>query len=273
MPVTILCAGDVVGQPGRFALSQALPELVTEHNVDCTIVNVENAAGGSGLTPPLHEKFLRYGVDLMTMGDHIYKKRDIIPVLERSDRIVRPANFPPAAVGREYAVHVTDSGVPVAVISVLGRLYMRPPTDCPYRAVDRVLQLIPPDVRVVVVDMHAEATSEKIAMGWYLDGRVSIVFGTHTHVATADEVILPQGTAYITDVGMTGPHESVLGRRVDRVLQMMTTSLPVTLDVATGQPRVSGIIVEVDEQTGKATSIRRIRVDAEKPNDTQQKQS
>ncbi len=266
MRINLLCIGDVVGRPGRFVVSQALPRLVAEHDIHCVICNVENAAGGSGLTPQLYEKFKRYGVHLMTLGDHIYRKAEIIPILERADNIVRPANLAPSAPGKLHAVYQTDAGPRVAVISVLGRLYMKPPTDCPFRTVDRILNQIPPDVKIVVIDIHAEVTSEKIAMGWYLDGRVSVVYGTHTHVPTADERVLPAGTAYITDLGMTGPYDSVLGRRKDRVLRTLTTDTPNPFDVAVDDPRLSGIIVGVDSTTGKALDIRRIQVCGEPEN-------
>lgn len=258
MLINILCIGDVVGRPGRFVLSQCLPGLVKQHDLHCVICNAENIAGGSGITPQLFDKLRRYGVDLVTMGDHIYRRSDAIALLERSDRIVRPANFPTAAPGRAFAVHETSFGAKVGVVSLLGRLFMKPPTDCPFAAVDRVLKQVPPDVRVVVVDMHAEATSEKIAMGWYVDGRVSVLFGTHTHVQTADECVLPGGTAYITDVGMTGPYDSVLGRRKDRVIRSLVTSVPVPFDVAEDDPRLSGIVARVESTTGKAVHIERV---------------
>jgi len=264
MSLTLLCVGDVVGRPGRQALLRLLPILVRQHDVDCVIANVENAAGGSGLTPPLYEKFRRYGVDVLTAGDHVYKKRVMIPHMGQADRLVRPANLPPQAPGKELVVCEAKNGVRVAVISVLGRLYMKPLADCPFHAVDRMLAAVPSDVKVIVVDIHAEATSEKVAMGWHLDGRVSVVFGTHTHVPTADERILPRGTAYITDLGMTGPYDSVLGRRKDRVLQTLITSLPSTFDVATGDPRLAGIVVRVDEHTGRAEHIERILLDADR---------
>lgn len=265
MDVTVLCIGDVVGKPGRSAVSQALPRLVKAHGVDCVIVNVENAAAGSGLTETLYKKFLAYGVDLMTMGDHIYRRHDLVPVLEQTDRLVRPANYPSEAAGPEFAVFQTQRGPAVAVISLMGRLFMRPPSDCPFHAVDRVLDRIPDHVKIIVVDVHAEATSEKIAMGWYLNGRVSVVFGTHTHVTTADERILDHHTAYITDLGMTGPYDGVLGRRTDRVLKATTTGMPAPFDVATGDVKVCGILVKVDSETGRARHIERIREDVSPP--------
>jgi len=261
MQINLLCVGDLVGRPGRFVLSQALPHLIHQYDLHCVICNAENAAGGSGLTPQLYEKLKRYGVDLITMGDHIYRRAEVIPLLETSGRIVRPANLPPTAIGKTFAVCETKVGPKVAVISLLGRLFMKPMTDCPFRAVDSVRGHIPQDVRIIVVDMHGEATSEKIAMGWHLDGRVSVLFGTHTHVPTADECILPRGTAYITDLGMTGPYDSVLGRRRDRVLRAMVTGVPSPFDVATDDPRLCGVIVAVDSNTGKAANIQRICVD------------
>lgn len=263
MPFNVLCVGDVVGRPGRHVLSQQLPPLIRERQIDCVVCNAENAAGGSGLTPQLYEKFLRYGVDVITMGDHVFRKQDLIPVLSQSDRIVRPANLPPTAPGRDVVIVETRSGQRVAVVSLLGRLYIRVNADCPFRTIDAVLARVPKDVRIVVVDLHAEATSEKIAMGWYLDGRVSVLFGTHTHIATADERILPNGTAYITDVGMTGPYDSVLGRRKDRVLRTLTTSVPTPFDVAEGDPRLCGVFASLDPATGRALHVERVRIDGD----------
>ncbi|HOW72339.1 MAG TPA: TIGR00282 family metallophosphoesterase [Phycisphaerae bacterium] len=265
MRVNLLCIGDVVGRPGRYAISQTLPHLAREYNIHCVIANAENAAGGSGLTPQLFEKFRRYGVDLITLGDHIYRRQEIIPVLESSDRIVRPANMSPQAVGRNVAICQTKLGPKVAIISLLGRLFMKTMVDCPFHAVDRVLKQLPPDVKIVVVDVHAEATSEKVAMGWYLDGRVSAVVGTHTHVQTADESILPNGTAYLTDLGMTGPFDSVLGRLKDRVIRTFLTNLPHAFDVAEGDPRLCGLLVGVESTTGKAEHVERICIDKSSP--------
>lgn len=261
MDTTILCVGDVVGAPGRRVLAEALPKITAEKNINCNIVNVENAAAGSGLTPALYDKFLSAGVELMTLGDHAYRRKDIIKTLERSDRITRPANLAPGAPGRDFAIWETADGVRVAVFTVLGRLFVRVGVDCPFRAADRVIAAIGNRADVIVAEIHAEATSEKIAIGWYLDGRVSIVFGTHTHVPTADQCILPKGTAYITDLGMTGPYDSVLGRMKERVISAMTTSVPAPFDVAEDDARVCGIVVTVDGTTRRAKSIERLRVD------------
>lgn len=261
MHVKVLFIGDVVGTPGRNALKYALPELVRSRAVDCVIVNTENAASGSGLTPTLYKKFVDYGVHLMTLGDHVYRRTEIIPTLETSECIVRPANLPASAPGREFAVHQTAAGPKVAVVSLLGRLFLKMHANCPFAAAERVLALIPKEVRVVIVDIHAEATSEKIALGWHLDGRVSAVVGTHTHIPTADERILPKGAAYITDVGMTGPYDSVLGRLKERVISAMMTSVPTPFDVASDDVRVCGALITVESTTGRALSMERVRID------------
>lgn len=250
--------GDVVGAPGRRVLGEAVPRIVAERHVDCVIVNAENAAAGSGITPALYEKILGCGANLITLGDHIYRRKEIIPVLEKSDRIVRPANLPTGAPGRLFATFQTQHGHPVVVVSLLGRMFMKPLTNCPFAAAEAVLAALPAECRIVVVDMHAEATSEKVAMGWHLDGRASVVFGTHTHVPTADERILPRGTAYVTDLGMTGPYDSVLGRAKDRVLQAMISGVPTPFDVAADDVRLCGVIVAVDAATGRSTSIERV---------------
>ncbi len=261
MELKILCIGDIVGAPGRRVLQEALPVLVPKHGIECVIVNAENAAAGSGLTDQLYEKIVKCGAHLITMGDHIYRRKEIYPVLAKETNIVKPANLPSAAPGREFAIYQTPSGHQVAVLSVLGRLFMKIMVDDPFAAVNRVLASLPKTVKIIVVDVHAEATSEKVALGWHLDGRVSVVFGTHTHVPTADERILPAGTAYITDLGMSGPYDSVLGREKDRVIGSMMTAVPSAFDVANGDPRLCGIIVSVETTTGLATHIERVRFD------------
>jgi metallophosphoesterase (TIGR00282 family) len=256
----ILFVGDIVGQPGVAFLKQALPVLVVRDQIDLVIANAENASGGSGMTPSAYRQLRAAGVDLVTMGDHIYKKQDIIPTLTREERICKPANFPAEAPGKEYAVAPARDGTLVAVVSLLGRTFMRP-VDCPFRAVDRVLKELEGKVRCVVVDMHAEATGDKYLMGHYLKGRVCAVLGTHTHVPTADEQILPGGTAFVTDVGMTGPYDGILGRRVDRVLYTSLTFIPSPFDVGTSDVRLGGAVVELDADTGRATNIRRVMID------------
>jgi metallophosphoesterase (TIGR00282 family) len=253
----ILFIGDIVGSPGVNLLRNHLPALIAAERLDLVIANAENASSGSGITPSTYRQLRQAGVDLVTLGDHIYKKKDIIGTLEKEDRVCKPANFPPSAPGRPYAVAPVRDGTPVAVISLLGRTFMRA-VDCPFTAVDRVLTELEGKVRCVVVDMHAEATGDKYLMGHHLKGRVSAVLGTHTHVPTADEQILPPGTAFISDVGMTGPYDSVLGRRVDRVLHTAVTFIPTAFDVATDDPRLGGAIVEIDPATGRATHIQRV---------------
>ena len=263
MLIKLLCIGDVVGRPGRQILADQLHQLVKQHEIDCVITNAENAAGGSGLNPSIYDKLHKYGVNLVTMGDHVYRKREIIELLQNANDIVRPANLSNQAAGREFALYTTQRGPLVAVVSLLGRMYMPLPSDNPFHAVERVLAKLAQDAPIIVVDVHAEATSEKIALGWYLDGRASVVFGTHTHVTTADETILPKGTAYITDLGMTGPHDGVLGRSKDRVIKSLTTQMPNVYSIATGDIRLNAIIVTVDSNTGTAQDIERICVRAE----------
>ena len=254
----ILFVGDIVGRPGKHACSEIIPRLLREHEIDFVVANAENAAAGSGLTPQMFGKLRHHGVDCVTMGDHLYRRREIVPLLETSDRIVRPANLPREAAGRQLTVLTSGNGVRVAVLSLLGRTGMNVRSDCPFHAADRVLGQLPSDVKVVVVDVHAETTSEKVALGWYLNGRVTAVVGTHTHVQTADERVLPGGTAYITDLGMTGPYDSVLGRDRDRVIKSLVTGMPHPYDVATRDVRLAGVIVEADSTSGRAISIRRV---------------
>jgi len=258
--VRILFIGDIVGKPGRQIVQRAVPGLVRERQLDLVIANAENAAAGSGITPAIYQELMAAGVDCVTLGDHIYRRREIYNVLNRETNIVKPANFPAEAPGRSFAVVRSRQGVVVAVISLLGRVFMRP-VDCPWQAVDRVMAELPPEVQVVFVDFHAEATSDKQLMGRYLDGRVAAVLGTHTHVPTADAAILPGGTAFQCDVGMTGPYDSIIGRRIDRVLETTRTFMPTQFEVATGDVRLCGAIVDVDPTTGKATAIEPLRID------------
>ena len=253
----ILFVGDIVGTPGVEIVKAAVPVLRERERLDCIVVNAENASGGSGITPNVYRQLKAAGVDAFTLGDHIYKKFDIADVLAKpTEPICKPANYPAEAPGRDHVIVVTASGVSVAVISLMGRTYMRP-VDCPFAAIDRVLAELSADVKTILVDVHAEATADKYQLGYYLDGRVSAVLGTHTHVPTADERILPKGTAFQCDVGMTGPYESVLGRRSDRVIQTARTFIPTAFDVAIGDVRLAGAIVDIDETTGHATAIRR----------------
>lgn len=258
MPLRVLALGDIVGRPGRQILHQKLPALVRDKRVDFIIANAENIAGGSGITANLFHKIRSYGVDVVTLGDHVYKRVDIVSTLQASERIVRPANLANSAAGRAFTVVKTNSGVSVAVFALLGRIYMNLPANDPFAAADWVLDQLPPDVKVCVCDIHAEATSEKVAMGHWLDGRVSFIFGTHTHIPTADAKILPGGSAFQTDVGMCGPYDSVLGRRKDRVVKFMSTNMPQPFEVATGDVRLCGALAEIDTETGRALSIERI---------------
>lgn len=263
MPLRILSLGDIVGRPGRQVVHQKLPAIVRERAIDLVVANAENIAGGSGITTNLFHKIRAYGIDVVTLGDHIYKKADIIPTLHTSERIVRPANLSANAAGRPFTIVSTNSGVSVAVFSLLGRIFMNLPADDPFAAADRVFDQIPEQVRVCVCDVHAEASSEKIALGHWMDGRCSLIFGTHTHVPTADAKILPGGSAFISDLGMCGPYDSVLGRRKDRVVKYMSTNMPQPFDVATGDVRLCGAIAEIDQETGRALSIERIEVQGE----------
>jgi 2',3'-cyclic-nucleotide 2'-phosphodiesterase len=262
MPLKILFIGDVVGSPGRKIVGQVLPRLSHRWGLGLVVCNAENAAGGSGLTIRCHEDLVEAGVDVFTLGDHVYRKDEVFTLFERTDRLLRPANFPPDAPGAELVMVEARDGTPVAVFTVLGRTYMRP-VDCPFRAADRLLERIESAARVVIVDIHAEATSDKQLLGRYLDGRVSAVLGTHTHVATADETILPGGTAYQTDVGMSGPYDSILGRRYDRVLPATLSFVPHFFEVASGDPQLHGALVEVDPQTGHALAIQRVAINQE----------
>jgi 2',3'-cyclic-nucleotide 2'-phosphodiesterase len=262
MPLQVLFIGDVVGSPGRKILGQVLPRLIPRWGLGLVVCNAENAAGGSGLTLRCYEELVDAGVDVMTMGDHVYRKDEIFQIFEKSSDVLRPANFPEDSPGSDLSLVTARDGTPVAVFSVLGRTYMRP-VDCPFRASDRILDRIGSRARVVIVDVHAEATSDKQLLGRYLDGRVSAVLGTHTHVVTADEQILKNGTGYQTDVGMTGPHDSIIGRRYDRVLSATLTFVQSFFDVATGDPRLNGCLLSIDPQTGHALTIRRVSIDQE----------
>lgn len=263
MKLNILCIGDIVGRPGKRILADNLGAIIDEHKIDCVIANAENAAGGSGLTSQIYEKLLRYGVNLITLGDHTYKKKAIIPVLESNDNIARPANFSAYAAGKSFALYKTEKGPVIAVVPLIGRIFMKP-ADSPYDCIDAILPKLEKQADIIFVDIHAEATSEKVSMGYYLDGKVSCVFGTHTHIVTADEKILPKGTAYITDIGMTGAHHSVLGRKIESVLKNFKTRMPCPFEIATEDPRINGIIVCIDSNTKRAERICRFEFKDEK---------
>jgi metallophosphoesterase (TIGR00282 family) len=253
----VLFVGDIVGRPGRNALKNHLTAILEERRIDLCVGNAENCAGGNGVTPHLTQELLHLGIDVLTTGNHVWDKKEILEYIETQPRLLRPANYPPGVPGKGCFLGVTRAEVPYAVINVQGRVFM-PPIDCPFRTCETLLQKLPPSVNVIILDFHAEATAEKQAMGWYFDGKVSAVIGTHTHVATADERVLPQGTAYITDVGMTGPHDSVIG--VDRgiVLSRFISQIPAKFETASGDVRICAVEVEIDVQTGKALRIVRL---------------
>ena len=258
----ILFIGDVIGRPGRVALSIILPDLKELYKPQLTIANGENLAGGLGITQGTADELFSYGVDLITTGNHIWDKKEILEYIDSEERILRPANYPQGVPGRGYAVFDihTESSIQhrVAVFNLSGRIFMAP-LDDPFTAATNILPKLHEEANIVILDFHAEATSEKIAMGWYLDGKVSAVIGTHTHVQTADETILPNGTAYITDAGMTGPINSVIGMKTESVIKKFLTQMPVRFDVAKGDVVVSGVIIDVDPVTGGAISIERLR--------------
>lgn len=254
-----LLVGDIVGEPGRRIMMDKLSLLRQRRNVDFCIANAENTSGGSGITVENAKQLLACGVDVITMGDHVWKRKEIIPFMETEIRILRPYNMSPLASGSGVGIYELPGGVKIAVLSLLGRVFMKP-IDDPFRAADEAVRKVSLHTRNIFVDIHAEATAEKIAVGWHLDGRTTCVFGTHTHVQTADEHIMPAGTAFICDVGMTGPYDSVLGRRKDRVLKANLTQMPYAFDVATGDVRLSGALVEFDPQSGHALAIERIHL-------------
>jgi len=256
--MNILFIGDVVGAPGRRAIEELLPRVVDRHFIDLVIANGENAAGGLGITPLVADQLLAQGIDVLTSGNHIWKHKEIIPYLEATDRLIRPANYPPETPGRTYTIVETASGEKAAVLNLEGRVFMSP-LECPFRTVDRVLATLPSRVKVIIVDMHAEATSEKQAMGWHLDGRVSAVVGTHTHVQTADERVLPGGAGYITDAGMTGPVDSVIGMKKEIILERFLSQLPQPFKVATQNIQLQGVILKIDAR-GRCREISRLNL-------------
>jgi metallophosphoesterase (TIGR00282 family) len=255
--VKICCIGDVVGKPGREALAALVPPLARRHGVDLVVANGENAAGGAGLTPETARDMLRSGVSVITTGNHVWKHRELVPYLDQEPRVVRPLNFPAGTPGRGAIVHALPDGRRVGIVNLIGRVFMEA-CDNPFRAVGPALAELRQQVRVIVVDMHGEATSEKRAMGHFLDGQVSVVFGTHTHVPTADEEILPRGTAYQTDVGMTGPYDSVIGVCKENIIERFLTNRPVAFTVAQGGVALRALLIDVDDESGRARSLERL---------------
>ena len=252
----VLMIGDVVGRPGRQALKRLLPGVRSSYAPDLVVANVENAAAGFGLTQSVAEDILGAGVDIMTGGNHLWDRKGSEQYIDGEKRLVRPANYPDGTPGRRYAI-VEAAGVKVAVLSLQGRVFM-PPLDCPFRGLDALLDELAGKAEIFILDFHGEATSEKKAMGYHADGRVSVVVGTHTHVPTADECILPEGTAYVSDLGMTGPYDSVIGMEVEGVLSKFLTGMPRRFQVADGDPRLSGLVIDLDERTGKARFVQRV---------------
>jgi metallophosphoesterase (TIGR00282 family) len=261
----ILFIGDIVGSPGRRILRERLADTVAQECIDLVVANCENAASGFGITPKLVEELLSYGIEVLSGGNHIYDRKEILEYFPQQPRLLRPANFPPGSPGSGLYIGKTANGTRFALLNLQGRTFMQP-IDCPFRTAEGELARIPQDVKIVIVDMHAEATSEKQAMGWYLDGRVTAVVGTHTHVATADEKVLPGGTAYITDVGMTGAHDGVIGMEKTAIVGRFLDGLPRRFEVAQGDVQMNAVLIEADESgslpSGRAParSIQRLRL-------------
>jgi metallophosphoesterase (TIGR00282 family) len=255
--VNILFVGDIVGRVGRRTLAGLLPGLVEARGVDFTIANCENAAGGIGITPKIGRELLDLGIDVLTSGNHVWDKRDAFEFLGSCDRVLRPANYPPGAAGRGAGVYASRSGTKVGVVNLQGRVFMQE-IDCPFRTGSELLMELKDETPILIVDVHAEATSEKLALGWYLSGQASAVLGTHTHIQTADERLLDGHTAYITDVGMTGPFDSVIGIRKDLSIARFVTQLPQRFEAASGPGMLNAVLMDIDEETGAARSIERV---------------
>ncbi|GAB6157548.1 TIGR00282 family metallophosphoesterase [Desulfotomaculum varum] len=253
----VLMIGDIVGRPGRKALLDNLSFIRQEQNIDFVIANGENAAGGHGITKDIARQLYAAGVDVFTMGNHVWNKKEIISYIDKEKRLLRPANYPPGTPGAGFNIFQSQTGHAIAVINISGRIYMQE-LDCPFRTVDNILEQLKDKTKLIFVDFHAEATSEKVAMGWYLDGRVTAICGTHTHVQTADERILPKGSAYITDIGMTGPRDSVIGVSTHLVIEKFITQMPRRFEVADSSYQFNAVVIDVDPNTGTALKIERI---------------
>jgi metallophosphoesterase (TIGR00282 family) len=259
MAIKILFVGDIIGKPGRQSISRELHRLEDRYNVDIVIANGENAAGGFGLTVDVAKELFNQGIHLLTGGNHIWDKKEQVSLILADPRIIRPANYPGGAPGKGSAILTTPGGVKVGILNLEGRVFMKN-LECPFRVADMEIERLKLETQIIFVDFHAEATSEKSAMGWYLDGRVSAVIGTHTHVQTADERILTQGTAFMTDAGMTGSFDSIIGMNKEETIRKFLTQLPAKFEVAKKDIRLNGVVIEVDEQSGKAVSIERINM-------------
>jgi len=260
----LLFLGDIFGKPGREAVKNKLQSIVQEQEIDMVVANGENAAGGLGITPSICDNLLSMGIDVITSGNHIYKKKEIYEYLKKEARLIKPANYPPSTPGHGYYIssgaHAGSKSV--AVVNLCGRVFIDN-LDCPFRTMENILAKLRKETNIIIVDFHAEVTSEKVAMGWFLDGKVSAVIGTHTHVQTADERILPQGTAYITDAGMVGPRDSVIGVKKEIIIERFLTAMPHRFEVSTLDVWINGVIVDIDNATGHADSITRLNISAE----------
>jgi len=255
----VLFIGDIVGKLGRNATKTLLPAVVTKYKVDFVIANGENAAGGFGITDKIASEIFSYGVHVITTGNHVWDKKEFFPQISKEDRVLRPLNYPPGVPGYGSLLYALQNGIKVAVINLSGRVFMSN-IDCPFRTGKKEVERLRNDTNIIIIDFHAEATSEKIAFGYYMDGKVSAVVGTHTHVQTADEKILPEGTAYITDVGMTGPYESVIGIEKEQIIQRFLTNMPMRFETAKGEGVFSALIAEIDEETGKSNAVQRLQL-------------
>ncbi len=255
----VLFIGDIVGKTGRMAVKALLPNLADKYKIDLVIANGENIAGGFGLTEPLVSELFRMGVDIVTTGNHVWDKRDFVNYVSKDNRVLRPLNYPPGAPGYGSVVYTLRNGQKAAVLNVLGRVFMTG-LDCPFRTAKAEIERVSQETNIIIIDFHAEATSEKIAFGYFVDGKASAVIGTHTHVQTADEKILASGTAYITDAGMTGPAHSVIGIEVNQIIQRFLTSMPAKFETASGDGILSGVVIEINNETGKSTAIQRLQI-------------
>ncbi|MCK4648515.1 TIGR00282 family metallophosphoesterase [bacterium] len=256
--MNILVIGDIIGKPGRRAIANLLPKLKREHKLDMVIANGENAAGGMGITPQITQELYSLGIDVITSGNHIWKHKEIYETLNKDPALLRPANYPPGVPGKGSGIFFTEKGDKVGVLNLMGRVFLAE-LDCPFRKADEEIEKLSQETKVVVVDMHAEITSEKTAMGWYLDGRVSAVVGTHTHIPTADERILPKGTSYITDIGMVGSLDSVIGVKKELALKRFLSQIPIRFEVEKKNIYLQGVVISIDSKTGKAKKIERIQ--------------
>ena len=259
MSLKILFIGDIVGSPGRAAVKTLLPTIRKKEDIDVVVANAENSAGGSGITARTARDLFQSGCDVLTSGDHVWRRPEIVELLHREANVLRPANFPKMTPGKGSVIFKTEAGLKVGVICLLGRVFIDALVESPFKAVVDEIKILKAETPVILVDIHAEATSEKVALGWFLDGEVSAVLGTHTHIQTADESILPKGTAYITDVGMTGPYDSFTGRKKEKIIERFLTGMPTRFELGTEDIQLHGVVLEVDEKTGKALAIKRVR--------------